>query len=182
MFTKTIGKSPEEFNGPSGLHQPVSLWGRYFLKTDDMGEDARRAWQENYHALASLFCRPWLGRVWVLQEVQNAKEVGVYCSRHFAYWSYLMLSHYWHSTVGFEQHLDETEYVSGMTNAVEKPWRSLPVIWEMVSKSGRDNPLSLYNLVLHVRDMQATDPHDFLYALRGMAKETRDDPKAIWRS
>jgi hypothetical protein len=105
-FKKATGVDSRDVVGPDGINVSVEKVREFYNPGDNI-EPARREWfQHNYLVLARLFNRPWFSRVWVLQEVHSATEVGVYCGRHLASWGSLLLANYWHENVGF-QYFDE---------------------------------------------------------------------------
>ncbi|KAF2732835.1 HET-domain-containing protein, partial [Polyplosphaeria fusca] len=120
--------------------------------------------------LELLLQRPWFRRVWILQEVANAKRARVWCgtksikSRTFTLAPKLM-------NVEPERHCQAVlDIMPGSLR--EESWWS----------GSRD----LYNLLLKFKEAKATDPRDKVYALLGIAlkspgTEHRDAPRPDYK-
>ncbi|CAN9252770.1 unnamed protein product [Alternaria alternata] len=108
--------------------------------------------------LELLLKRPWFSRVWVLQEIANAKKATIWCgtksirARTFALAPSLI-------SVKPERHCQAVlDIMPGRLR--EKTWWS----------ESRD----LYNLLLKFRESKASDPRDKVYALLGISSDACD--------
>lgn len=104
-------------------------------------------------ALQSLLRRSWFSRIWVLQEIHNAKHVRMVCGEENAPWSNLLVYKWWH-------HLGRRDFDN---------W---PLVMSVRDRS-RYGPDDLLKLLLQARKSGATDPKDKVYAILPMIKEDR---------
>jgi hypothetical protein len=104
-------------------------------------------------ALRALFYRPWFNRVWVLQEVHNAKRVRLRCGTREIAWSGILLYKWWH-------------YLG------RRDFDAWPLVTSMKDRS-RYEPSDFLKLLIQARKSDATDPRDKVYALLPMIREDR---------
>ncbi|KAH8699418.1 heterokaryon incompatibility protein-domain-containing protein, partial [Phaeosphaeriaceae sp. PMI808] len=106
-------------------------------------------------ALEDLLSRPWFSRVWVLQEVFNARSVHMVCGQHKVNWSNLQLFRWWHRLGRQDIH----------------SWPLVTTIMDRSSYHSRD----LLNLLTQARQCGATDERDRLYALLPMLRDATNE-------
>ncbi|KAK2022003.1 HET domain-containing protein [Colletotrichum zoysiae] len=107
--------------------------------------------------MVSLFEEPWFTRIWVVQEVSNARAASVCCGR----WS-------------VPAHLLAT--AATLVGVDPSPQRK--AILDLMPKSSARRPdkkESLHALLLRYRGSRATDPRDMVYALLGIASDIPED-------
>lgn len=104
-------------------------------------------------ALRALFYRPWFNRVWVLQEVHNAKRVRLRCGTKEIAWSGILLYKWWH-------------YLG------RRDFDAWPLVSSMKDRS-RYEPSDFLKLLIQARKSAATDPRDKVYALLPMIREDK---------
>jgi hypothetical protein len=105
-------------------------------------------------ALRSLMRRPWFGRIWILQEVHNARSALVLCGPATVGWAALLLYKWWHSLGRRDFHT----------------WPLVMSLKDQTRYSARD----LLPLLTKARPCGATDARDRIYALLPMLQ--------FWRS
>lgn len=108
--------------------------------------------------LQIIMWNPWFSRVWILQEVANAKRAIVECNlgnipaRLFALLPYAM-------------NVQVGEQCQAVLDIMPSPLKS---------SSWWNQDRSLCNLLWKFRECQATDPRDRVYALLGMSSDLKD--------
>jgi hypothetical protein len=113
---------------------------------------------DSVDGLQSFMGKPWFSRVWILQEVANAKCATVECNlgsipaKIFA-----LLPHAMNFQVG--------EQCQAVLDIMPSPLKG---------SSWWDQNRNLCNLMWKFRGCQATDPRDRVYALLGMASDMKD--------
>jgi hypothetical protein len=133
-------------------HWDLAQWTTFWLLVpQDSGFEPRKG-------LDMLLGRPWFRRVWILQEIANAKKASVWCgtksvrARTFALAPSLI-------GVNPERHCQAVlDIMPGHLR--EETW------WG----ESRD----LYNLLLKFRESKASDPRDKVYALLGISSDACD--------
>ncbi|KAM6488275.1 heterokaryon incompatibility protein-domain-containing protein [Trichoderma sp. SZMC 28011] len=104
--------------------------------------------------------QPWFTRVWVLQEVTNAREALLCCgSKTLAPWILSL------ATKLLDVQPDYHE--EAVIDIMPGPWRASS--WWSESQD-------LYTLLTKFGDSQATEPRDLIYALKGMSSDARNEP------
>ncbi|KAF1830322.1 HET-domain-containing protein [Decorospora gaudefroyi] len=133
-------------------HWDLAQWTTFWLLVpQDPGIEPRKG-------LELLLKRPWFSRVWILQEIANAKRASIWCGtksvreRTFALAPSLM-------GVNLERHCQAVlDIMPGHLR--EETWWS----------ESRD----LYNLLLKFRESEASDSRDKIYALLGISSDAQD--------
>ncbi|KAK3996250.1 ankyrin repeat-containing domain protein [Cladorrhinum sp. PSN332] len=106
-------------------------------------------------ALVELFQRPWFQRVWIIQEVFNAKRAIIRCGRDTVPTRTFVMAP-WLMRVEIDSHIQAVlDIMPGYLRATS--W------W-------RDRP-SLHTLLIKFQQCRATDPRDKIYALIGIASD-----------
>ncbi|PNP58229.1 hypothetical protein FNYG_15147 [Fusarium nygamai] len=106
----------------------------------------------------SFMGKPWFSRVWILQEVANAKRTIVACNLgEVPGWIFVILPH----AMDFKV----TEQCQAVLDIMPHP--STP-------STSRKETRNLSNLLWKFRGCKATDPRDRVYALLGMATDMKD--------
>lgn len=109
--------------------------------------------------LKSFMQKPWFSRVWVLQEVANAKNAIVTCNLgEVQGWIFALLPH--------AMDVEVTEQCQAVLDIMPHP--STP-------STSRKQTRNLCNLLWKFRGCKATDPRDRVYALLGMATDMKDN-------
>ncbi|PTB59300.1 hypothetical protein M431DRAFT_490900 [Trichoderma harzianum CBS 226.95] len=141
------------------LSYPYSSWSQ----NDD---NWRRIWThsigpalanpESFHRLKRglwhVLNQPWFTRVWILQEVTNAREALLCCgSKTIAPWILSIA----------------TQLLDPLSRSCRGPWKASS--WWSESQD-------LYTLLTKFGDSQATEPRDMIYALKGMSSDARNEP------
>ena len=106
-------------------------------------------------AIIDLLQRPWFSRVWVLQEVFNARSVQIICGQNQANWTSLQTFRWWH-----------------------RLGRQDIYIWPLVTTiKDRSNyfTYNLLGLLTSARKCGATDQRDRLYALLPMLRDAKEE-------
>ncbi|KAF5571070.1 heterokaryon incompatibility protein [Fusarium phyllophilum] len=108
--------------------------------------------------LNSFMQKPWFSRVWILQEVANAKTTIVTCNLgDIPGWIFALLPH--------AMNVEVTEQCQAVLDIMPHP--STP-------SATRKETRNLSNLLWKFRGCKATDPRDRVYALLGMATDMKD--------
>ncbi|KAL7909399.1 heterokaryon incompatibility domain-containing protein [Trichoderma velutinum] len=149
------------------LSYPYSSWSR----NDD---NWRRIWAhsvgpavanpESFYRLQRGFWhilnQPWFTRVWILQEVTNAREALVcYGSKTIAPWLLNVAPQLLNVKPDYHE--------QAVVDVMPGPWKGSS--WWSKSQD-------LYTLLTKFGDSQATESRDIIYALKGMSSDARDEP------
>ena len=113
---------------------------------------------EPHEAMNALLWRPWFERVWILQEIANAKKASILCG---------------------------TKSVRAQTFALAPslvgitPDRHCQAVLDIMPGRLRENTWwtenrDLYNLLLKFSESEASDPRDKVYALLGISSDAQD--------
>jgi hypothetical protein len=133
-------------------HWDLAQWTTFWLLVpQDPGIEPREG-------LDLLLRRPWFRRVWILQEIANAKKASVWCGTKSVRARTFALAP---SLIGIkpERHCQAVlDIMPGRLQ--EESWWS----------ESRD----LYNLLLKFRESRASDPRDKVYALLGISSDARN--------
>jgi hypothetical protein len=133
-------------------NQDLAQWTTFWLLVpQDPGFELRKG-------LDLLLRRPWFRRVWILQEIANAKNASVWCG---------------------------TKSVRARTFALApsligiKPERHCQAVLDIMpghlrEESWWSESRDLYNLLLKFRESRASDPRDKVFALLGISSDARD--------
>ncbi|RYN79389.1 hypothetical protein AA0120_g10711 [Alternaria tenuissima] len=139
-------------HGYKRSHWDLSQWTTFWL-LDSKGPDV-----ELRKGLNLLLSRPWFRRVWILQEIANAKRANIWCG---------------------------TKSVRSHTFAIApsligiKPERHCQAVLDIMPGQLREETWwsesrDLYNLLLKFKESEASDPRDKVYALLGISSDARD--------
>ncbi|PZC88487.1 Arp, Ankyrin repeat protein, partial [Pyrenophora tritici-repentis] len=144
----------EEYSSMHGhRHWDLAQWTTFWLLVpQDPGFESRRG-------LDLLLRRPWFRRVWILQEIANAKKASIWCGTKSVRARTFALAP---SLIGIkpERHCQAVlDIMPGRLR--EESWWS----------ENRD----LYNLLLKFSESKASDPRDNVYALLGISSDAYDN-------
>jgi hypothetical protein len=139
-------------HGYKRSHWDLSQWTTFWL-LDSKGPDV-----ELRKGLDLLLSRPWFRRVWILQEIANAKRANIWCG---------------------------TKSVKSHTFAIApsligiKPERHCQAVLDIMPGQLREETWwsesrDLYNLLLKFKESEASDQRDKVYALLGISSDARD--------
>lgn len=139
-------------HGYKRSHWDLSQWTTFWL-LDSKGPDV-----ELRKGLNLLLSRPWFRRVWILQEIANAKRANIWCG---------------------------TKSVKSQTFAIApsligiKPERHCQAVLDIMPGQLREETWwsesrDLYNLLLKFKESEASDQRDKVYALLGISSDARD--------
>ncbi|KAF2737685.1 HET-domain-containing protein, partial [Polyplosphaeria fusca] len=108
--------------------------------------------------LSALLMRPWFRRIWILQEVANAKRARVWC--------------------GTKSIKARTFSLAPLLVGI-RPERHCKAVLDIMPGPSRKNSWwgenrSLYNLLLKFSESEASDPRDKVYALLGISSDAHD--------
>ncbi|PNP53987.1 hypothetical protein THARTR1_05674 [Trichoderma harzianum] len=104
--------------------------------------------------------QPWFTRVWILQEVTNAREALLCCgSKTIAPW----ILHIASQLLDVQPDYHEEAVIDVMPG----PWKE---------SSWCSESQDLYTLLTKFGDSRATEPRDMIYALKGMSSDARNEP------
>ncbi|KAI1350106.1 heterokaryon incompatibility protein-domain-containing protein [Xylaria sp. FL0043] len=101
------------------------------------------------NCVAALFQRPWFSRIWVLQEIANARSATVYCGGKELPWE---------SFRDFVHYNVAVKWLENIPFAVQYSARKSPRHWSVVSRR-------LLGMLMDTRSCGATDPRDKVFAL-----------------
>jgi hypothetical protein len=108
----------------------------------------------------NLLHRSWFRRVWILQEVTNARAALVCCGTKTA--------RPWLLNVAQRLlNVRPDDHCQAILDVVPGPWRE---------SSWWSENQDLYTLLTNFGGSQATEPHDLIYALRGMSSDAKISP------
>jgi ankyrin repeat protein len=133
-------------------HWDLAQWNTFWLSI------LRNPGFKPHKGLDLLLRRPWFRRVWILQEIANAKKASVWCGTKHVRARIFALAP---SLIGIkpERHCQAVlDIMPGHLR--EESWWS----------ENRD----LYNLLLKFSESEASDPRDKVYALLGISSDARD--------
>jgi hypothetical protein len=139
-------------NGHGYRHWGLKQWTKFWVSVPKNPDSELR------YGLDLLLSRPWFKRVWILQEIANAKKASILCG---------------------------TKSVRAHTFALApsligiKPERHCQAVLDIMPGSLRENTWwtenrDLYNLLLKFNESEASDPRDKVYALLGISSDARD--------
>ncbi|EHK16860.1 uncharacterized protein TRIVIDRAFT_132850, partial [Trichoderma virens Gv29-8] len=104
--------------------------------------------------------QPWFTRVWVLQEVTNARAAVVCCgSKTTAPWLLSLAPRFLDVKPDYHE--------QAVVDVMPGPWKGSS--WWSKSQD-------LYTLLTKFGDSQATEPRDMIYALKGMSSDAKNEP------
>jgi ankyrin repeat protein len=133
-------------------HWDLAQWSTFWLLVrQDSDVEPRKG-------LDMLLGRPWFRRVWILQEIANAKKASVWCGAKSVRARTFALSP---SLIGVkpERHCQAVLDIM--------PGRLREETWWCESRG-------LYNLLLKFSESEASDPRDKVYALLGISSDAYD--------
>ena len=108
-----------------------------------------------HEALRALMRRPWFGRIWILQEVYNAKSAVVICGPASVGWGALLLYKWWH-------------------RLGRRDFDSWPLVMSLKDQTVY-NSRGLLDFLIKARSCGATDARDRVYALLPMLQGWRTE-------
>ncbi|RYO19167.1 hypothetical protein AA0111_g10544 [Alternaria arborescens] len=133
-------------------HWDLSQWTTFWL-LDSKGPDVQLR-----KGLNLLLSRPWFRRVWILQEIANAKRANIWCGTKSVKSHIFAVAP---SLIGIEPRRHCQAVLDIMPGRLrEETW------WN----ENRD----LYNLLLKFSESEASDPRDKVYALLGISSDAQD--------
>ncbi|KAK3722403.1 hypothetical protein LTR37_002394 [Vermiconidia calcicola] len=171
-----------------GEHKDESLRALGFIakSVSDLGmfeEITTATFSAEWKALAALMNRPWFSRRWVVQEISHAKDATVHCGDDKVKWSDFetAVSLFERDAVRISKifHGSETaEYDREFFGEV--PAMGATRLVQAKSKLfRRDDENSIVEYRLHLSDLvtelshfEANNPHDMIYAVLSLAKDT----------
>ncbi|UKZ69145.1 uncharacterized protein TrAtP1_010154 [Trichoderma atroviride] len=113
--------------------------------------------------LKSLLSRPWFRRVWILQEVANAKSA-VVCCGNFAIAANIFAI----APIIFG--IDPSVHCQSVIDIMPGPWRQ--------SSWWSEKPC-LYTLLIKFGETEASEPRDLIYALKAIAADSDSDSPVL---
>jgi hypothetical protein len=106
--------------------------------------------------LENLLSRPWFRRVWILQEVANAKSAIVCCGNQTIAANIFAIA-----PIIFG--VEPSVHCQSVIDIMPGPWRQT---------SWKSEQPCLYTLLLKFRETEATEPRDLIYALKAIAADS----------
>ncbi|CAN9322796.1 unnamed protein product [Alternaria alternata] len=133
-------------------HWKLAQWTEFWLSVPKNSDFELRK------GLGLLLSRPWFRRVWILQEIANAKKASISCG-----------------TKSIRAH---TFALAPLLMGI-KPDRHCQAVLDIMPGRLRENTWwtenrDLYNLLLKFSESQASDPRDKVYALLGISSDLQD--------
>ncbi|EQB51110.1 hypothetical protein CGLO_09382 [Colletotrichum gloeosporioides Cg-14] len=123
------------------------------------------------NGLIEILDRSWFRRVWILQEVANASAVMVHCGKLSVPDLYFAIGQ---EIINFWSRTDITPKlrVEGQSKAVREimPTRR----WAHGSWWGHEGGRTMFSLLKHFGQSEATDQRDIVYALRGISADNKN--------
>lgn len=145
-------------------------------KIADILTDAKRI--ESLESIVKLFNREYWFRIWVIQEVNSAKEITIMCGRYKIDWRRVesVQDMLWaeHKNKIMERSINEPRLFEFDTVINHQGVKALAL-------PPRDTPAALpklHTLLSAFYDKKGTDPRDKVYALVGLTT-ARDDPRFV---
>jgi hypothetical protein len=139
-------------NGHGYRHWELEQWTQFWLSVPKHPDFELR------DGLDQLLSRPWFKRVWILQEIANAKRASILCGTKSVRAHTFALAP---SLIGIKPERHCQAVLDIMPGSLrEKTW------WT----ENRD----LYNLLLKFKESRASDPRDKVYALLGISSDAWD--------
>jgi len=130
----------------------LEQWTQFWLSVPKNPDSELR------YGLGLLLSRPWFRRVWILQEIANAKKASILCGTKSVRAHTFALAP---SLIGIKPERHCRAVLDIMPGSLrEKTW------WA----ENRD----LYNLLLKFSESEASDPRDKVYALLGISSDAQD--------
>lgn len=156
--TKTLFESLQRLEQSSSQdrhgcrHWNLEQWTKLWLSIPRVSDLELR------ESLGLLLKRPWFERVWILQEIANAKKASIRCGTKSVRAHTFALAP---SLIGIKPQRHCQAVLDIMPGHLrEETWWS----------ENRD----LYNLLLKFRESKASDPRDKVYALLGISSDAQD--------
>lgn len=122
--------------------------------------------------MINLLNRPLWTRVWILQEFAVAKELRLVCGRTELNYRYFMVIYYLYY-VFYEDQKHDLALHTFSNELVHHISALFPVFWQTVVAMRDQSFGSMEDLLLSVFRLGATDPRDRVFALIGLAKDSR---------
>lgn len=124
-------------------------------------------------AVAKLFERPWFGRLWVVQEVALARDLLVYCGKHFVPWETFTEVARVPGQVEGDEHREERAVPYTMPRAeLRQIWAHCNYLNQLRARNRyllRDKdsfkPTSLCKDLIMLSRLKCQDPHDRIYGV-----------------
>ncbi|TVY84305.1 Heterokaryon incompatibility protein 6 OR allele [Lachnellula suecica] len=172
-----VPRENQDVEIPSGLnHREIYT---------NLGMDPVRT--SEWIALGELLMRTWFNRMWVIQELFEAKEVVVFCGRYELEWKQIVDASELLRATGLGQAL--MEYLDSMTSQLEE-WtygedeveyvtNTVNNQWLFESLREQKKSLKLETLLTYARYFGATNHLDYVYAVRGMWKPELEKHKLL---
>ncbi|KAI0475575.1 heterokaryon incompatibility protein-domain-containing protein [Xylariaceae sp. FL0804] len=154
---------------PSPVAEPLVAgcpWRDGDADETDPDQDERIEFSlRDFSALTAFVCRPWFGRLWVLQEVRLARRAVLMCGRaatpwgDFAAYIVSLRGRPWTWQEGGEQ-------VPPPRDLLKRCLASLYPIYRRIV--GTEQPVTYASLARQLVGLRWTDPRDAVYAVRGL--------------
>jgi len=138
--------------GHGHRHWDLAKWKELWLSVPKDSDSELR------DGLFLLLSRPWFKRVWILQEIANAKKASILCG-----------------TKSIRAHT----FALAPSLIGVKPQRHCRAVLDIMPGHLREETWwsenrDLYNLLLKFRESEASDPRDQVYALLGISSDAQD--------
>lgn len=138
--------------GHGHRHWDLAKWKELWLSVPKDSDSELRG------GLFLLLKRPWFKRVWILQEIANAKKASILCG-----------------TKSIRAHT----FALAPSLIGVKPQRHCRAVLDIMPGHLREETWwsenrDLYNLLLKFRESEASDPRDQVYALLGISSDAQD--------
>lgn len=128
-----------------------------------------------WEALNEFFCRPFWGRMWVLQEIALSPDIVLYCGQEEVSWQFLEKAQWCWAGLSWKEpwkHFSEAiaDAITTNSNIRVNVFRQIK---EDVIESGKTGETGTPILVHLIRslELQSTDPRDKIYALLGVSSD-----------
>ncbi|KAI0538215.1 heterokaryon incompatibility protein-domain-containing protein [Xylaria digitata] len=137
---------------------------------------ADRQWSLYFAALVKLFGRDFWGRLWVVQEILNAKSVFVYCDNSEVPWNILQ-----NISSTFKRHraVINHRFPRGIARGSRQGWsyahilgREGPASLNILEPRVNDGPETLLNALRICRRKLAAEPRDKVFGILGILPES----------
>lgn len=137
--------------------EPQSLRSRILKNTDS------DAGKPNSAAIASLQCRTYWTRTWIIQEIVLASDIYVFCGDRFSHWPNFVL------------HMPDRD-IDNQAIGMRNPTHTFGKLKKLRIIATR---LTLRQLLFQCHMSRCSEPRDLIYGLLNIAEDTKGNPGSI---
>lgn len=145
--------------------------GRLIMKTRKGLEGSEERKNEHLAAIVSWCKRSYWRRMWVIQEIQLAKQLSIHCGAKRLSWSTFRRAR--ECIINWREPFESEKEVYGFMMT------SLPARMDELRAKGHTKQIPLVDWLENFKESMCTDPKDKVYAFVGLASDCQNNALAI---